>query len=425
MKRVRNFRVTFWSVTAAERFLTVSAICLAALFASGCQKKEQVAPPPPTVEVTTVVQKDVPIVKEWVGALDGYVNAVIRPQVTGYLIKQNYREGDLVKKGQVLFEIDPRTFQATLDQAKGNLAEQKARHVTAQANLARVRPLAEKNAVSQKDLDDAVGAELSYRSSVESAQAAVEEAQLNLGFTKISSPVDGLAGIAKAQLGNLVGPNMQGELTSVSTVNPIKVYINVSEQEYLKVNASNPNPEKISLQLILADGSVYPHTGHLVLADRQIDPTTGTLKAGALFANPGNKLRPGGYGLVRAIMSVKKGALLIPQRAVTDMQGKFLVAVVGADNKVDIRPVKVAERIGSDWIIDEGLKPGETVVAEGTQKVKPGITVAPKPFAQAAAKPEQKAAAPAPAEKPEAKPAAPASAAKPETKPAAQPAEKR
>ena len=420
MKRVRSFRITFWSVKAAERFFAVTAICLAALFASGCQKKEQVAPPPPTVEVVTVVQKDVPIYKEWVGALDGYVNAVIRPQVTGYLIKQNYREGDLVKKGQVLFEIDPRTFQATLDQAKGNLAEQKARHVTAQANLARVRPLAAKNAVSQKDLDDAIGAELSYRSSVESAQAAVEEAQLNLGFTKITSPVDGIAGIAKAQLGNLVGPNMQGELTSVSTVNPIKAYINVSEQEYLKVNASNPNPEKIPLELILADGSVYPHKGHLALADRQIDPTTGTLKVGSLFANPGNKLRPGGYGLVRAIMSVKKGALLIPQRAVTDMQGKYLVAVIGADNKVDIRPVKVAERIGSDWIIDEGLKPGETVVAEGTQKVKPGMTVTPKPYAPAAQ------TAPAAPAKPEAKPAAPAAAAKPETKPATPaPAEKR
>jgi membrane fusion protein (multidrug efflux system) len=416
MKRVRGI---FWSVSAAKRFCTVTAICLAAMFACGCQKKEQAAPPPPTVEVTTVVQKDVPIYKEWVGALDGYVNAVIRPQVTGYLIKQNYREGDLVKKGQVLFEIDPRTFQATLDQAKGQLAQQMARHDTAKANLARVRPLAEQNAVSQKDLDDAVGAELSTRSSVESAQASVEEARLNLEFTKITSPVDGIAGIAKAQLGDLVGPNMQGELTSVSTVNPIKAYINVSEQEYLKVNESNPNPEKIPLELILADGSVYPHKGRLALADRQIDPTTGTLKVGSLFANPGNKLRPGGYALVRAVMSVKKGALLIPQRAVTDMQGKFLVAVVGADNKVDIRPVKVAERIGSDWIIAEGLKPGETVVAEGTQKVKPGITVTPKPFAPAAP-----AATASPA-KQEEKPAAPATAAKPETKPAAQPAEKR
>ena len=326
--------------------------------------------------------------------------------MTGYLIKQNYREGELVKNGQVLFEIDPRTFRAALDQAKAQLAQQQARHDTAKANLARIRPLAEKNAVSQKDLDDAIGAELSTRSSVEAAQAAVEEAQLNIEFTKITSPVDGIAGIAKAQLGNLVGPNMQTELTSVSTVNPIKAYINVSEQEYLTVRESNPDPEKIPLELILADGSVYPHKGHFALADRQIDPTTGTLKVGSLFANPGNKLRPGGYGLVRAIMSVRKGALLIPQRAVTDLQGKYLVAVVGPDNKVDIRPVKVAERIGSDWIISEGLKPGETVVAEGTQKVKPGMQVAPQPHSPEAMH-------------------APAAAAKPETKPVAQPAEKR
>ncbi len=389
---------------------------LALLLTAGCGKEKAQAPPPPTVEVVNVVQKDVPIYKEWVGALDGNVNAVIRPHVSGYLIKQNYREGELVKTGQVLFEIDPRTFQASLDQAKGQLAQQKARHDTAAANLARIRPLAAKNAVSKKDLDDAIGAELSTRASVEAAQAAVEEAQLNLGFTRITSPVDGIAGIAKAQLGDLVGPNMPTELTAVSSVDPIKAYINVSEQEYLNVNKSSPIPEKIPLELILADGSVYPHKGHLALADRQIDPTTGTLKVGSLFANPGNRLRPGGYGLVRAVMLVKKGALLIPQRSVTDMQGKFLVAVVGADNKVSIRPVKVAERIGSDWIIEEGLKPGDKVVAEGTQKVKPDMVVNPQPFdPEAAAKAAAaKAAAPTQgaAAKPEAKPAAPAPAEK-------------
>ncbi|NJD57326.1 MAG: efflux RND transporter periplasmic adaptor subunit [Nitrospirae bacterium] len=387
------------------RTFSVFTLILSTFLLSGCKKEQQAAAPPPDVEVVTVVQKDVPIYKEWVGALDGYVNAVIRAQVTGYLIKQNYREGELVKKGQVLFEIDPRTFRAALDQAKGQLSQQKARHDTAKANLARIRPLAEKNAVSQKDLDDAIGSELSTRSSVEAAQAAVEEAQLNLDFTRITSPVEGIAGIAKAQIGNLVGPNMQTELTSVSTVDPIKAYVNVSEQEYLTVGKSNPNPEKIPLELILADGSVYPHKGHMALSDRQIDPTTGTLKVGALFANPGNRLRPGGFGLVRAVMSVKKGALLVPQRAVTDLQGKYLVAVIGADNKADIRTVKVAERIGSDWIIDEGLKPGEKVVAEGIQKVKAGMPVNPKPFnpeaaaKSAPAKPETKPAAPAPAEK--------------------------
>jgi membrane fusion protein (multidrug efflux system) len=244
---------------------------------------------------------------------------------------------------------------------------------------------------------------------VESAQAAVEEAKLNLGFTKVTSPVDGIAGIAKTQLGNLVGPSMQAELTSVSAVDPIKAYINVSEQEYLAVNGSGKSAANIPLELILADGSVYPHKGKLALADRQIDPTTGTLKVGSLFANPGNRLRPGGYGLVRAVMSVKKGALLVPQRSVTDMQGKYLVAVIGADNKAEIRPVKVAERIGSDWIIEEGLKPGEKIVVEGTQKVKPDMLVNPQAFDPEAA---AKAAA--------AKAAAPAKA---ETKPA--PAEKR
>ena len=393
------------------RTLVVIIVCLTMVNMLACEKKKPEAPAPPVVEVVTVDQKDVPIYKEWVGSLDGFINAVIRAQVSGYLIKQNYREGDLVKKGQVLFEIDPRTFQAALDQAKAQLSMQQARHTTAKANLDRIRPLAAQNAVSQKDLDDAVGAELSTRSSVEAAKASVEEAQLNLGFTKITSPVDGIAGIAKAQLGNLVGPSSETELTSVSTVNPIKAYINVSEQEYLSVNASGKKAADIPLELILADGSVYPLKGKLVLADRQIDPTTGTLKVGSIFENPGNRLRPGGYGLVRAVMSVKQGALLIPQRSVTDMQGKYLVAIVGADNKVAIRPVKVAERIGSDWIISEGLKAGEKVVVEGTQKVKPDMVVNPQPFdpdaaaktaapAQgAAAKPEAKPAAPAPAEK--------------------------
>jgi len=413
MKHGQNVKVSLLTS------LSIVTLVCTTLLVTGCKKEEKAAPPPPVVEVVKVIQKDVPIYQEWVGALDGYVNAVIRPQVTGYLIKQNYREGEFVRKGQVLFEIDPRTFQAALDQAKGvldqaksELAQQEARWVTAKANLARIKPLAAQNAVSQKDLDDATGAELSTRAavgvaqaSIVSAQAAVETAQLNLGFTKVTSPVDGIAGIAKAQLGNLVGPSMVTELTAVSTVNPIKAYINVSEQEYLRVGQSNPDPEKIPLELILADGSVYPHKGHLALADRQIDPTTGTLKVGALFANPNNRLRPGGYGLVRAVMSVKKGALLVPQRAVADLQGKYLVAVVAPDNKVDIKPVKVAERIGPDWIISEGLKPGETVVAEGTQKVRPGIQVTTKPYA------------------PEAM-AAPA-ATKPGAKPTALPAEKR
>ena len=375
--------------------LVLTVMFTLTLASGGCRKQEKtVQQQSPAVEVVPVVQKDVPIYTEWVGALDGSINAVIRPQVTGYLIRQNYREGETVRKGQILFEIDPRTFQAAVNQAKAQLSQQKARYDTARANLDRVRPLAVKNAVSQKDLDDAVGNELSGKASVEAAAAALETAQLNLEFTKITSPVDGIAGIAKTQLGNLVSPSMQEELTSVSTVDPIKVYINISEQAYLKSATSGNKVDKIPLELILSNGSVYPHEGRLVLADRQVDPTTGTLKVGALFPNKDNLLRPGQYGRIRAMMHVKKGALLIPQRAVTEMQGKYLVAVVGPENKIDVRPVQVAERIGSDWIVEKGLQPGEQIVAEGTQKVRPGVTVTPKPFS-----PETKTAAPVPAEK--------------------------
>ena len=384
-----------YRVRRAAGLLAIMGMAALALTSGGCRKEEKAkGPQTPTVETTAVVQKDVPLYSEWVGALDGSINAVIRPQVTGYLISQDYREGEQVKKGRVLFEIDPRTCQAALNQAKAQLSQQKARHDTAKANLARVRPLAEKNAVSQKDLDDAVGAELSARASVEAGQAAVDEAQLNLGFTKISSPVDGIAGIAKTQLGNLVSPSMQEELTSVSTVDPIKVYINISEQEYLDTVASGNRADQMPLQLILANGSVYPHEGRFALADRQIDPTTGTLKVGALFPNKDKLLRPGQYGRIRAMTEVKKGALLIPQRAVTEMQGKYLVAVVGADNKVDVRPVQAGQRIGSDWLIEKGLQPGEQVVAEGVQKVRPGMTVVAKPFS-----PTAKPASSAPEEK--------------------------
>jgi membrane fusion protein, multidrug efflux system len=414
---------------------------LAAAPFAGCDKGEKAGPPgPPVVEVADVIQKDVPIYKEWVGTTDGFVNATIRAQVQGYLVKQNYREGDFVKTGQALFEIDPRTFQAALDQAKGSLdqakgvlnqakaevAVQEARWATAKANLARVKPLAEQNAVSQKDLDDAVGMEQSTgasvvaaqasvvaaQSSVVAAQANVDKAALDLGFTKVTSPIDGIAGIAKAQIGNLVGPGSTQELTSVSTLNPIKVYINVSEQEYLAARESNENVEAVSLELTLADGSIFPQKGRLYMADRQVDVTTGTLKLGATFPNPGNLLRPGQFGLIRAQMRVLRGALLVPQRAVSDVQGTYMVAVVGADNKVDIRRVKPSERVGSLWVINEGLRPGEKVVAEGIQKVRQGTPVTPKPFeAEAQAKPEMGAQAPAKPEatsKPEPKQEAPA-----------------
>jgi membrane fusion protein (multidrug efflux system) len=442
-KEMKYMESSLSRVTTRVPWVLLGLVAAFSVFtlAAGCQKDEKAGPPgPPAVEVVDVIQKDVPIYKEWIGTTDGFVNATIRAQVQGYLVKQNYREGDVVKTGQALFEIDPRTFQAALDQSKGSLdqakgileqskadvAVQEARWATAKANLARIKPLAEQNAVSQKDLDDAVGAEESTRSSVVAAKASVvaagasvvaaqanlEKAALDLGFTKVSSPIGGIAGIAKAQIGNLVGPSSTQELTSVSTLDPIKVYINVSEQEYLSTRESNEKVEAIPLDLILADGSIFPQKGRFYLADRQVDVTTGTLKLGAIFPNPGNLLRPGQYGRIRAQMSVLRGALLVPQRAVGDVQGSSMVAVVGPDNKVDIRRVKPSEKAGSLWVIDEGLKLGEKVVAEGIQKVRQGMTVSPKPFvAEVQAKPETGAQSPAKTEaasKPEPKQEAPA-----------------
>ena len=365
----------------------------------GCGKSEQSQPRPPEVEVVQVEQKDVPISKEWVGTLDGLVNAQIRPQVTGYLLRQNYKDGSFVKKGQLMFEIDPRTFQAAMDQAKGQLAnaeqqlaQAEANQVKAQLDVNRYTPLAKEQAIPQQDLDNAVQANLAAQAQVraakgqiDAAKAQVDTAQLNLGFTKVVSLIDGIAGIAQAQIGDLVGPTSL--LTTVSKVDPIKVYFPVSERGYLDYMKENPDPVKraaqekqLGLQLILADGSLYPYKGTFSFADREVDVKTGTLRLQGLFPNPGNILRPGQFARVRAIVTTKKGALLVPQRAVTEVQGSYQVAVVGNDNKVSIRPVKVGERVGTEWIIEEGLKPGEKVVAEGTQRVKAGMTVAPKPF---------------------------------------------
>ena len=367
----------------------------AMLLLSGCKKQQTGEAPPPTVEVVDVIQKDVPVYSEWTASTDGLVNATIRAQVQGYLIRQNYKEGDFIKKGQVLFEIDPRPFEAVLEQAKGQLAQQQALWETAKADLRRIKPLAEQNALSKKNLDDATGAEQALHAAVIAAQAAVDKAQLDLGFTRITSPIDGIAGIAKAQIGNLVGPGYIEELTTVSTVDPIKVYIPLSEQEYLKyVQIGRGHIVKMPLELILADGSIHPHRGAFAFADRQVDIRTGTIRVTALFANPGNVLRPGQFARVRARIKIKKGALLVPQRAITELQGSYQVAVVSPDNKIDIRPVKAAERMDNLWVIDEGLKLGEKVIAEGVQKVQQGMKVNPKPFVtELNAKPEMKPSA--------------------------------
>src|ERR687896_1483116 len=378
------------------------------LVPAGCGKSEQSQLPPPEVEVVQVEQKDVPIYKEWVGTLDGLVNAQIRPQVTGYLLRQTYQEGSFVEKGQLLFEIDPRTFQAALDQAKAQLANAvqqlalaEANQVRAQLDVNRYVPLAKEEAVTQQALDNAVQSNLAAQAQVRAAKAQIDAAkaqvaaaQLNLGFTKIVSLIDGIAGIAQAQIGDLVGST--DLLTTVSTLDPIKVYFPVSEQEYLNYVKENPDAAKraarssqIALELILADGSLYPHKGDFALADRQVDVRKGTLRLEGLFPNPGNILRPGQFARVRTILRTKKGALLVPQRAVSELQGSYQVAVVGNDNKIQIRSVNVGERVGTDWIIAQGLKPGERVVAEGIQRVSAGMTVNPKPFnAMSEAKPE-------------------------------------
>jgi membrane fusion protein (multidrug efflux system) len=352
----------------------------------GCERTQAAAPPPPPeVRVAPVVQQDVPVYSEWVATLDGYVNAQVRPQVSGYIIKQNYKEGSLARKGQVLFEIDPRPFNASLDRAKGDLAQAQAQLGKSTLDVERDTPLAKARAIAQSQLDNEIQAKLGAQAAVESNKAAVEQAELNLEWTKVTSLVDGIAGIAQVQIGNLVGSN--SILTSVSQVDPIKAYFPISEQAYVlaqKQNSAASNKHAISffgnsLDLILTDGSIYPRKGKILLADRQVDPSTGTIRIVAAFPNPGNILRPGQYGRVRVETNMKKGALLIPQSAVAQSQGSYQVAVVGGDRKVRMRTVKPGETVGTNWVIDEGIKPGEQVVVEGLQRVKEGALVTPKP----------------------------------------------
>ena len=376
-----------------------TVLVAAPLMLLGCKQAEPAKSAAPEVAVAQVEQRDVPITHEWIGTLDGFVNAQIRPQVTGYLLSRTYQEGSFVKKGQLLFEIDPRTFLAALDQTKAQvanaeqqLAQAEANQVKTQLDVNRYGPLAKEEAIPQQDLDNAVQANLAAQAQVRAAKAQIDAAkaqvaaaQLNLGFTKIVSLIDGIAGVAQAQIGDLVGPTSL--LTTVSTVDPIKVYFPVSERGYLDYVKENPDAAKraaqekgLALQLILADGSLYPHKGTFSFADRQVDVKTGTLRLQGLFPNPGNILRPGEYARIRAITTTRRGALLVPQKAVSELQGNYQVAVVGSDNKVQIRPVKVGERAGTDWIIEQGLKPGERVVVEGVQKVRGGMAVNPKPL---------------------------------------------
>jgi membrane fusion protein (multidrug efflux system) len=364
----------------------VVLFCLA-----GCGGKPKAAAPPPLVEVATVTQSDVPIYHEWIGVLDGLVNADIRAQVTGYLQIQNYREGDPIRKGDMLFEIDARPFQAVLDQAKGQLAQAEARYGKTELDVKRYAPLVKDRAISQEEYDDAVQADLEAKAAVVAAQAQVEQAQVNLGFTKIASPIDGIASIARAQIGNLVGP-ATGTLTTVSMIDPIKAYYQVTEQAYINftrqfTTESNryERLKQLETQLILTDGKPYPMMGTNFAVDREIGATTGSLRVEALFPNPNYVLRPGQFAHIRLKFDTRRDAILVPQRAVSELQGAYQVAVVDAQNKIHIQPVQVGERTGTQWIIESGLHPGDNIVVEGLQKVREGTSVVTTNFVEAPA----------------------------------------
>jgi RND family efflux transporter MFP subunit len=364
-----------------------TVICLGLILpvaaAAGCTRASADPKlPDPEVLVARPLRQDVPVHNEWVATLDGYVNAEIRPQVSGYIVSQNYKEGTAVRKGQVLFEIDQRPFQAALDHAAGQLAQAEAALAKSALDVERDTPLVEKKAVPKEKLDAEIQAKLAAAAAVASAKAAVQRAELDLEWTRVTSLVDGVAGIAEVQIGNLVGPN--AHLTSVSQVNPIKVNFLVSEQDYLRATRLSGSGQPMNLfdsspELILSDGTAYPQTGRILWTDRQVDSSTGTIRLVAAFPNPGNKLRPGQYGRVRIQTGTRKQALLVPQSAVKEIQGGYQVAVVGADNKASMRPVKAAERFGTLWVIEEGLQPGDQVVVEGLEKVKDATPVVPKP----------------------------------------------
>ena len=384
----------------------VLAVMAAAALVSCEQQRGEVRMAPPVVEVADVVVRDVPIVKEWIGTLDGSVNAEIRAQVSGYVMAQRYKEGSFVRKGELLFEIDPRPFEAALNQARGNLAQAESNVELMRANLTqsearlgkadldvkRYTPLAQTKAISQEEMDDAIQSQLEARAAVESARAAIGAAQaavvagkaavytaeVNLGFTKITAPIDGIAGIAMVQVGNLASPT-SGVLTTVSAVDPIKAYFTVSEQEYIAQHGGQGGPSA-ELEIILADGSLYPHKGRLFLEDRQVDVGTGAMRVAALLPNPGNFLRPGQYARVRSVVDTHKAATLVPERAVSELQGGYQVAVVTGGNTVSIRNVRLGPRVDGMWVVEEGVQPGERVVVQGLQKIHDGATVSPKPY---------------------------------------------
>ena len=383
-----------------KKLFLVSLLAAASATGAACRDRSASAaaapPPPQPVSVVTVAPERVEVSSEWIATLDGVVNAQIRPQVSGYLLRRTYREGAFVRKGDVLFEIDRRPLEAALSQARARLAESRAQLAKSERDLARDTPLAEQRAIAQSQLDNDLSSRDAAQAALASAQAAVETADLNLRFTRVTSLVDGIAAIASAQIGDLVGPTTL--LTTVSQVDPIKVYFPISEQEYLGISAALRTPAALSrlwqegggLGLVLADGSVYARRGTVVAVDREVDPKMGTIRLSATFPNPGNVLRPGQFGRVRAQTGTENQVLLVPQRAVTELQSGHQVRVVKADDVIDVRAVQMGRRVGPRWIVTSGLQAGERVVVDAPT-LRPGTKV----VARAAAPEPEPAAEPA------------------------------
>jgi membrane fusion protein (multidrug efflux system) len=381
--RFQLFVGSFWA-SAILWFNSVALITIVIILA-GCSKSgtKDITSGPPEVLVTEALQKDVPIVKEWIGSLDGSVDADVRARVSGYVISQNYKEGTVVKEGDLLFQIDPSVYEAAVEQAKASLAQAEANQLQTEQTEQRETQLFEQKAESAQARDNAVQNNTAAKAAVKAQQATLRQAEVNLEWTKIKAPIGGIAGIANPGIGDLVGPGDANPLATISTVDPIKVYFQISEQDYLKVaqerveaNRTNPAPPP-PIEIILADGTLYPRQGKFSAVDRQVDNQTGTIRLAALFPNPDNVLRPGQFVRVRVTVRTLHGALLVPQRAVNELQTSFELAVVGADNKAAIRTVKVGERVGSLWVVEDGLKPGERVVVEGLQKVRDNEPVKP------------------------------------------------
>ncbi len=361
-----------------SRPLLASLLLLATIV--GCSSKEEKpAPPPLGVTVTPVVQKDVPIHQEWVGTMVGNVDAEIRPKVEGFLLTRLYTEGSYVEKGQPMFQLDKRQAQAAVEQATGNLERARAALSQAQIDVRRFTPLVAQKAVSQAELDKATSSERAASATVDADQAALDNAKLNLGWTTVTSPISGIAGVAKIGIGDLITPTTV--MTTVSTVNPIYVDINIAEQDYMRFQRNKPNQSKQpNLELILGDGTIYPQRGSVRFVNREVDSRTGTIQVRGEFPNPGNVLRPGQYARIRAVTELRKAAFLIPQQSVSELQGVYQVGVVGSDNKVTIKTVKLGPQFGDMWVVESGLQPGENVIVDGLQRVKTGMTVAPTPF---------------------------------------------